>query len=206
MIKKVNKLKWLIGIDEVGRGPLAGPVCLCACKIKYEDKNRLGTLFPGINDSKQLKKEKREELFNIAQDLKGEKQIDYIISMRSAKKIDTKGIGVCIKECVKEILEKVNVKPNEALILLDGSLYAPQEFIFQKTIIKGDAKEKIISLASIIAKVTRDKYMKKVSKKHPKYGFEKHVGYGTRYHRTMIMEHGTCVEHRISFLSSILKK
>lgn len=162
-------------------------------------------MFPGINDSKKLKKEKREEIFKIAEKLKKEKLIDYAVAMRNAKKIDLKGISVCIKECVKEVLSKLDINPKESLILLDGSLYAPKEFINQKTNIKGDVKEKIISLASVIAKVNRDKYMEKVSKKYPKYKFEKHVGYGTSLHRAVILEHGVCVEHRISFLSAILK-
>ena len=210
--RKTNIL-WLVGIDEVGRGPLAGPVSVCACVIPYvQNKKKTYVSFSSTykqeikmlrmsnltgKDSKKLKESDRIEWKNFLQKTRAQ----FFYGSMSAKDIDSKGIAVCIRALIKKNLKDIN--PENSLILLDGGLRAPEEYL-QETIVKGDEKEMVISFASIYAKVTRDDYMKKISKKFPEYGFEIHKGYGTVKHRKMIKEKGTTVIHRKSFLKNIL--
>ena len=210
--RKTNIL-WLVGIDEVGRGPLAGPVSVCACVIPYlESKKKTYTSFSSTykqeikklrvsnilgKDSKKLKQADRIEWKNLLQ----KTHAQFFYGTMSAKGIDAKGIAVCIRALIKKNLKDVN--PTSSLILLDGGLKAPEEYL-QETIIKGDEKEMVISFASIYAKVTRDEYMKKISKKFPEYGFEIHKGYGTAKHRKVIKERGVTMLHRRSFLKNIV--
>ena len=119
--------------------------------------------------------------------------------MQSNAVIDTKGLSFAIKKALSGCLQKVGVTEKDK-VLLDGGLKAPKEFTNQQTIIKGDEKHPIIAWASILAKVHRDNYMTKMSKKYPEYGFEKHMGYGTRLHRDAIQKHGLSSIHRKSFL------
>ena len=121
------------------------------------------------------------------------------IRANNAKIIDAKGISFAIKKGIEEILIKLQVSPDDVDVRLDGSLYAPKEYLFQKTIIKGDVTEPVISLASIMAKVTRDKKMVAIGKKHLAYGFETHKGYGTQVHQKAILENGLTPVHRKSF-------
>ena len=186
-------MKYIIGIDEVGRGPIAGPVTVCACMISAD----IGKKYKGIKDSKKLSEKKREEIFSI---IKG--KVQYKVTSISAKEIDKKGISFCIK---KALATSISIFPTDTLVLLDGGLKAPSEFKKQKTIIKGDEKEVCIALASIIAKVTRDRYMCKMAKKHPQYGFEGHKGYGTRAHYMAIEKSGKSPLHRLTFLQKTAK-
>jgi ribonuclease HII len=124
----------------------------------------------------------------------------------SASIIDAKGISHAIRSGIKNCLKKVKADPKKTLVLLDGSLKAPAEFIYQKTIIRGDATEPAISMAAIAAKVTRDRMMKKMALIHRFYGFEIHKGYGTAAHRAEIRLRGPSPVHRISFLKNILQK
>lgn len=202
--------KWLVGIDEVGRGPLAGPVAVCAAMIKADlDLSWTKKTKPKLTDSKGLTEEGRNVWHKILKEMIKKGKLHFALSYASAKEIDKKGIAVCIRSLIKKNLKKLQEKQNNfsnknSLILLDGGLKAPEEFIFQETIIKGDVKEAIISFASIIAKVTRDTLMKKLSKKFKEYGFEKHKGYGTLAHRKTIKKHGPSTIHRKTFLTRIV--
>ncbi len=193
-------IKYIIGIDEVGRGPLAGPVAVCAFKmpVKFNTKQ-----FGELKDSKKLAPEKREEIFARLKELKtprgGASGIDYFVCYESAKRIDKIGISKAIRNCLEKALAKLNVKPNECKVLLDGGLKAPEKYKNQKTIIKGDEKERTIAFASIVAKVSRDTLMCRLAKKYPKYNFEIHKGYGTKKHCEAIRKNGLSAEHRRSF-------
>ncbi len=194
-------MKAVIGIDEVGRGPVAGPVAVCAYRVNDRVKQPVGKngkLLP-LHDSKKLTRAQREEWFAHIQAWQKEGKCDFHVCMIDAKKIDSEGIAPCIRKALATCLEKISAA-TDTLILLDGGLKAPKEFKKQKTIIKGDETEQSISLASIAAKVTRDRYMFKQAKKFPAYGFENHVGYGTRAHYAAIRKEGMCVLHRRSFL------
>jgi ribonuclease HII len=187
----------IIGIDEVGRGPLAGPVTLCACSTRVDfDFSK----FDGIRDSKKLSAKKRKEWFKVFEDLKNAGLINFAISSVSAEEIDRIGISKCISRAITETLSGVNLSPENVEVRLDGALRAPSQFLFQKTIIKGDEKEPIISAASIVAKVTRDKYMDELGKQFPVYGFEKHKGYGTASHIEAIKTHGLTKFHRKTYI------
>jgi ribonuclease HII len=192
--------KYLVGIDEVGRGPIAGPVSIGIAVLPIPN-NLPRNFFKGIKDSKKLTPESREEWFKKANEAKKNNLLDFCVESIGNKIIDSKGISFAIKNAIKKAIEKLNLKPDECKILLDGSLKAPEEFKDQKTIIKGDEKEPIISLASIVAKVTRDKRMVSYSKKYSDYGFEVHKGYGTRKHYERINKNGLCEIHRRSFLT-----
>lgn len=193
-------MKYRIGIDEVGRGPIAGPVAVGA--FVFLDK-KANHFFKGVKESKQLTEEKRELWF--AKILEGQKKglIDFSVIFQSEKVIDTKGISFAIKKCLSASLANLSIKPVDALVLLDGGLKAPEEYKNQKTIIKGDVKEQVIALASICAKVLRDRKMREWAKKHPNYGFEVHKGYGTAKHYEAIKKYGLNDLHRKSFVNKL---
>ena len=193
-------MKTVIGIDEVGRGPVAGPVAVGAFKIKT--KLNFKNIKIPLRDSKKLSRVQRELWFKQIKVWQKEGKCDFTVTMISAKTIDKIGIAQSIKKALETSLYKLQPK-NTDIILLDGGLKAPIEFKNQKTIIKGDEKEPVISLASIAAKVTRDRYMFSQAKKYPKYGFENHVGYGTYAHYIAIKKHGMIDLHRRSFLKKI---
>jgi len=191
-----NKHKYIIGIDEVGRGPIAGPVTVGAVLLPrcFNWKN-----FKGLKDSKKLSPKNREAWFSkvIESD-----RIKYSVSSVGHKIIDSKGISYAIRTAVKNSINSFDVDPLECLVLLDGGLRAPDKFIFQKTIIRGDEKEFSIALASILAKVTRDRKMISFAKKYFKYGFDIHKGYGTKKHYEFIRKYGVCDIHRKSYIKS----
>jgi ribonuclease HII len=202
--------KWVIGIDEAGRGPLAGPVAVGAVMVAVDfDWGQI----EGVGDSKQVAPKKREALFARAQVLKKEGKLEYAVVMTSAKIIDKVGIVPSITRSLDKALKKVTITlPKVAFgkvsVKLDGGLKAPAEYINQETIIKGDSKEKVIGLASIMAKVTRDHYMEKIAKKPDfiLYNFAQHKGYGTKTHREAVIESGLSSEHRVSFCGNIKEK
>jgi ribonuclease HII len=199
-MKKVFQTKYIIGIDEVGRGPLAGPVAVCAFKMPVDfNAKRFGK----IKDSKKLSTGNRFAISRALSALKKEKQLDYFVSYESAKRIDTIGLSKAVKNCIQISIEKLKLKPHECIVLLDGGLKAPIQFKNQKTIIKGDEKERSIAFASIIAKVSRDAIMCQLAKKYPQYNFEIHKGYGTKMHRSAIEKHGFSPIHRKSFCKNI---
>jgi len=192
----VSRLKHIVGIDEVGRGPLAGPVTVCALTVPATFNMKF---FRGITDSKKLSPEVREKWFWKIKQAKKEGKLDYKVSHISAKIIDEKGIAGAVRIVLNRSLSRLRLPPRKTRILLDGLLYAPNEYTNQKTIIGGDAKEKLISAASVVAKVTRDAKMVRFAKQFPKYGFEIHKGYGTDFHRKMIRKHSLSELHRRSF-------
>lgn len=192
-----NSMKYILGIDEAGRGALAGPVSVGGVLVPHDFDF---SIFSVVKDSKQLSPKKREQVFEEVVAAK----VSYYVALISEKIIDTKGISFAVRKGIEEILKKLQASPDEVQILLDGSLYAPKEYIHQKTIIKGDVTEPAISLASIMAKVTRDRKMIALDSKYPAYGFAIHKGYGTKIHRMAIMENGTQPLHRKSFCKNCL--
>jgi len=197
--------KYITGIDEVGRGPLAGPVTVCAVRIEWEMYKKLqkNKDLPALGrDSKKLSKKEREKYSQVLCDLAQKGKLQFTIVMQSNVIIDTKGLSFAIKKALAECLKKVKVGEKDT-VLLDGGLKAPPQFIYQQTIIKGDEKHPVIAWASILAKVHRDNYMTKIANKYPEYGFEKHMGYGTKAHREAIRKHGSSHIHRFSFLKNI---
>lgn len=194
--------KWLIGVDEAGRGPLAGPVAVGVALVTRDfDWRQL----PGVNDSKQLTEKKREEIFITARKLKASGCLNYAVAMISAKVIDQKGIVPAITLAMARALKRLDPSPGECCVKLDGGLRAPREYRAQETIIKGDSKEKVIALASIMAKVTRDRYMgrRAALAAYAPYDFAIHKGYGTRAHRAAIAKYGLSPEHRQSYCKNI---
>lgn len=201
MIKK--NIKYIVGIDEVGRGPLAGPVAVCAFKVPVDFVFRG---FGKIKDSKKLLPKNREKIFMKLEVLRKKGIIDFFCCYESAKNIDKLGLTKTIKNCMDKAIKKLKLVPDECQVLLDGGLKAPEIFKNQKTIIKGDEKERAIAFASIIAKVSRDELMCKLSKKYPRYAFHIHKGYGTKKHRESIIKDGLCPFHRRSFCKNIFSK
>lgn len=193
-------MKFLVGIDEVGRGPLAGPVGVGVVKVP---QNFSWALIPGVGDSKALTPKHREEVFRRATKLRDDGLIDFRVELISATYIDTHGIMSALKKGMQKAIAHLELTPEECFFKLDGSLRAPQEFK-QITIIRGDATEPSIGLASIMAKVTRDRYMERLHIKYPEYGFASHKGYGTPAHRDAIATVGLSPVHRVSYCQNIL--
>lgn len=186
-----------VGIDEVGRGPLAGPVAVCAFVV-FDGRYPEG--LKGIRDSKKISEQKREEWRTKIFELKKEGVCDFAVRFRSPKMIDEYNINNAISQALQSALKALKLTPKDVCVLLDGGLRAPKEFIYQETIIKGDAKESVISAAAIVAKTTRDRLMTRMAKKYPEYGFEVHKGYGTKKHYEALRRHGISEVHRLSFL------
>jgi ribonuclease HII len=192
--------KFIVGIDEVGRGPLAGPVALCALVLKpgFAQNN-----FLNFRDSKKLSAKARETWLEKIEVEKMRGGLNYSLKMQSNKVIDKKGLSFAIKKALADALEGLKLPPAQTLVLLDGGLKAPSEYKNQKTIIKGDEKELAIALASIVAKVKRDALMDKLSQKYPGYDFHKHKGYGTLAHYKALKKLGQSPIHRKSFLKRL---
>jgi ribonuclease HII len=188
-------MKYLVGVDEAGRGPLAGPV---AVGMVVVPKNFDWELIAGVGDSKQVMPKNREAIFRRAKELKRRGKLDFAVIMGRAKEIDEKGVAVVIRSCIEKALKKLKVRPEECFVKLDGALRAPSNFK-QETIIKGDSKELVIGLASICAKETRDAYMREIAKQFPAYQFDIHKGYGTAKHRKAIIKYGLSIEHRQTY-------
>jgi ribonuclease HII len=219
--------EYIIGIDEVGRGPIAGPVAVASFMMPITNYELLITNFKKetklpIRDSKKLTKKQREKWFEYLKSEKEKGTCDFAVTLVSAEWIDKVGIVRAIQKALNVSLEKlehqnflrvgapgervkrgnfdVPILKKDIFVFLDGGLKAPTEFTNQQTIIKGDETHPIISLASIVAKVSRDKVMEKYAKEYPDYGFEKHVGYGTRAHYLAIKKLGQTPIHRKSFI------
>lgn len=196
---ETNKAKInIVGIDEAGRGPLAGPVAVGA--VVFSNRARFDVT--GLADSKKLSPLRREEWFRKIKIWQKEGTLRFAVSLVSNTVIDKKGIVPAIQLGIERCLSKLEVNPKHTKVFLDGGLKAPREFINQETIIKGDEKIPAIALASIAAKVTRDKKMKVLSKIYPQYGFEIHKGYGTLAHRKALKKHKATGIHRKSFLKN----
>lgn len=185
--------KIICGVDEAGRGPLAGPVYAAAVVLEK------GQTIEGVNDSKKLSEKKRELLFDkIINECK-----DYSIGTASEKEIDELNILQATFLAMKRAVGGLSVKPDCALV--DGN-QIPNLDCDVTTVVKGDAKSESIAAASILAKVSRDRYMLEMAEKYPQYGFEKHKGYGTKLHYEMIEKYGICDIHRKTFLKKVLCK
>ena len=185
--------KIVCGVDEAGRGPLAGPVYAAAVILPD------GLEEMGINDSKKMTEKKREALFDIIV----ENATAYGIGFATEKEIDEINILNATFLAMRRAVDAMGVKPD--LVLVDGNR-KPGTGYKEVTLVKGDAKSISISAASILAKVSRDKYMKDLAERHPEYKFEQHKGYGTKLHYEMIEQYGILPDHRRSFLKKILEK
>lgn len=198
-LKGINSIA---GIDEAGRGPLAGPVVV-ACVVMPKD-----SMIEGVNDSKKVSEKKREKLFEeITKDALGygigivsQEEIDKINILNATKE----GLTLAIKELEKDLQEKKRKFEKPEIILVDALTKIDTDHIPYRSIIKGDSKSYSIAAASIIAKVTRDRIMRQWDEVYPMYGFEKHKGYGTSAHITAIKEYGLCPLHRRSFVKNIV--
>lgn len=188
--RKYENCRYICGIDEVGRGPLAGPV-VAAAVILPKDMD-----IYYLDDSKKLSSKKREELYDEIM----EKAVAVGIGSSDEKCIDAINIRQANYLAMREAIGKLGVKPD---ILLVDAEHIPDVDIMQESIIKGDAKSVSIAAASIIAKVTRDRYMEEIDALYPEYGFAVHKGYGTKKHRDAIKAYGPCEIHRRSFLKKI---
>lgn len=196
-----TNLKYLIGVDEAGRGPIAGPVSVGVCAFLTPEAPKL---FRGVKESKQLTEEERELWYEKICKARDQGHVNFYVTLRSHKIIDTRGLSYAIRTGLLASIESLSLNPEESLVLLDGGLKAPKHYINQKTIIKGDEKETIIALASICAKVTRDRKMKEWGRKHPEYKFEIHKGYGTPGHYRALKKYGILPLHRMSFLKGFV--
>lgn len=182
----------ICGVDEAGRGPLAGPVCAAAVILKPNQ------IIEGVNDSKKLSEKKREMLFDVIK----KEVLSYSIAFSTVEEIEEMNILNATMLAMKRAVDGLKVKADYALI--DGNRLPPLD-ITAEYVIKGDAKSMSIAAASILAKVSRDRLCYEYAEKYPQYGFDKHKGYGTKYHTQAIKEYGPCEIHRMSFLKNILK-
>lgn len=183
--------KSVCGIDEAGRGPLAGPVYAAAVILP------IGAEIDGLNDSKKLSEKKREELFDIINEI----AISVSVGIATEKEIDEINILQATFLAMKRAIEGLEIPADYAII--DGNR-APELEIPTETVVKGDGKVMSVAAASIIAKVSRDRFMLKMAEEYPEYQFEKHKGYGTRLHYEMIEKYGVSPIHRRSFLKKLL--
>lgn len=187
----LSEYEYIAGVDEAGRGPLAGPVYAAAVILKPSAR------IDGINDSKKLSEKKREELYDVII----ENSVAYSVYSVDEKTIDEVNILNATHMAMNGAVNSLSVQPD--FVLIDGNsiknMTLPHE-----TIVKGDAKSISIAAASILAKVSRDRYIIKMAEKYPEYGFEKHKGYGTKAHTEAILKYGPCEIHRKTFLKKLL--
>lgn len=189
--EKYNEYEYIAGIDEVGRGPLAGPVVTCAVILPK------GTRILYVNDSKKLSAEKREELYNIIM----EKAVAVSIGMENNKVIDDINILQATYKAMQQSVNNLQVKPD---IILNDAVTIPDITVKQIPIIKGDSKSITIASASIIAKVTRDRLMVEYDKLYPEYDFINNKGYGSKKHIEALKKYGPCPIHRETFIKNFL--
>lgn len=180
-------VQYICGVDEAGRGPLAGPVCAAAVILPPEVD------IPGLDDSKKLSDKRRRELFPLIK----EKALAYGIAFADEKEIDEINILQATFLAMERAIAQLEIKPDFALI--DGN--REKDFgVPVETVVHGDSRSASIAAASILAKVTRDDVMLEMAEKYPGYGFEIHKGYGTKAHYAALQEHGPCPIHRMTFL------
>lgn len=187
-----NGYSYVCGVDEAGRGPLAGPVCAAAVILPKD------IIIDGVNDSKKLSEKKREALFDVIK----QTAVAYSIAFASVEEIENLNILNATMLAMKRAVEGLN--PSADYAMIDGNklpnLSVPCEYI-----IKGDAKSMSIASASILAKVSRDRLLYEYANEFPEYQFDKHKGYGTKVHIEALQKYGPCKYHRMSFLKKILK-
>jgi ribonuclease HII len=187
---KAQGYKAICGVDEAGRGPLAGPVYAAAVILPE------GCVIDGLNDSKKISEKKREALFDVIK----EKALAYCVASASVEEIEQFNILNATFIAMRRAVEGLEIKPDYALV--DGNR-DPKLFCDTLTVIKGDAKSASIAAASILAKVSRDRYMLEIDKLVPQYCFAQHKGYGTKLHYEKIREYGVSEYHRPSFLKTM---
>ncbi len=190
----------LVGIDEAGRGPLAGPVAVGVVAVSVDALPCVKKFLTGIRDSKKLSPRKRREWASVAEELRKRGLIDYAVSLVGAPYIDSHGITRAVSIGIARSIGKLKLVSSSTCVLLDGGLRAPRRFLMQETIIRGDSKEPLISLAAILAKVRRDRHMTLLSNMYHQYELDKHKGYGTKLHIKQIRKHGISSIHRKSFI------
>ncbi len=183
--------KIICGVDEAGRGPLAGPVSAAAVILPFECE------IEGLNDSKKLSEKKRDYLFDVIK----EKAVSYSVAFASIEEIEEINILNAALLAMSRAVKGLTVTPD--IVLVDGNK-TPEIDIPTKTIIKGDSLSANIAAASILAKVSRDRLMYEMDKEYPEYGFAKHKGYGTKVHIDAIKKYGACPHHRMSFIGKFL--
>lgn len=182
----------ICGVDEAGRGPLAGPVCAAAVILPE------GAVIEGLDDSKKLTEKKRERLYDIIK----QTAVAYSVAYGTLEEIETVNILEATYLAMNRAIEGLTIKPDFSLI--DGNRVPRGIKIPCETIVKGDSKSMSVAAASVLAKVTRDRLMLEYDKKYPEYNFKKHKGYGTKEHTELIKQYGPCEIHRLSFLKNIL--
>lgn len=193
--EKINiGFKTVAGVDEAGRGPLAGPVCAAAVILPIDCE------IDGLDDSKKLSEKKREKLYDIII----EKAVAYKIELVDNTVVDDINILNATMMAMTNAVNGLNLKPD--FVLIDGNRLPAQLEIPAEAIVKGDSKSMSIAAASILAKVTRDRLMLSLAKEYPEYEFEKHKGYGTKLHCEKLREFGPCEIHRKTFIGKILSK
>lgn len=180
------------GVDEAGRGPLAGPVCAAAVVLPK------GLILEGVNDSKKLTEKKREALFDVIT----EQALDWSVAFATVEEIEEINILNAAMLAMKRSVE--GLKNSVDFAIIDGNRKPPLE-IDCEAVVKGDAKSMSVAAASILAKVSRDRILRQYAVDYPQYGFEKHKGYGTKVHVEALKKYGPCEVHRPSFLKKILK-
>lgn len=190
---KARGFQHICGVDEAGRGPLAGPVCAAAVILPEN------TIIEGVNDSKKLSEKKREALFDVIRNT----AVAYCVAYASVEEIEELNILNATMLAMKRAVEGLEIPADYAMI--DGNRL-PDLSIDAEYIIKGDARSMSIASASILAKVSRDRLMYEYAKEYPQYAFDKHKGYGTKVHKAALLEYGPCPYHRMSFLRKILPK
>lgn len=194
----------IIGVDEAGRGPLAGPVVAAAVCLRVEDYSALEReeAWRAFNDSKKLSKATREQLMEQLLEWEKQERLRMGIGQGSVAMIAELNILGATRAAMQEAIEKIGSHGKEALILVDGRPLKPFPYA-HTAIVKGDGLSLAIAMASVVAKVTRDRLMAELDRRYPLYGFAKHKGYGTQSHRAAIREHGSCAEHRALFLRKL---
>ncbi len=188
-----NGYKYICGVDEAGRGPLAGPVCAAAVILPAD------VYIEGLNDSKKLSEKKREALYGVIT----EKAVAYGVAFGTLEEIEEFNILNATFLAMNRAIDELEVKPDYALI--DGNRVPAGINIPCETVVKGDFKSASIAAASILAKVTRDRLLLRYDEEYPQYNFKKHKGYGTKEHYEAIKKYGVCEVHRLSFLKNVIK-
>ena len=204
MRKYSPNIEYVAGIDEVGRGPVAGPVTVGVAVASREFlEAEFKRIFKNIKDHKKLTIKQRDIWHQEVSQCEKDEFLQISLSSVDSQTIDKIGIVKSIKQAINQSLNKLHLPPHKTLLLLDGGLKASSNYSHQETIIKGDEKEPIIAIAALMAKVFRDREMIQLAKKFPEYGFENHKGYGTKAHFEAIRKNGLSPIHRRCFLSKI---
>lgn len=194
-------MRYLIGVDEAGRAPLAGPVAVGAAMVRSGfDWSLVG----GVRDSKRMTERARENMFRRMQALRRDGALRFAVSYAPHSLIDRVGITKAVAWALSRALERLGADPSESAVYLDGLLRAPEQFTHQQTLIGGDDVLPVISLAAVAAKVSRDHRMVRLARKYPGYHLELHKGYPTRAHREAIFSRGLSDIHRVTFCAKLL--